>query len=201
MERFVEWIESVARTLGGPGLFLVAFLDSSFLSLPQINDLLVIWAVMQRPALLMYYAGMATAGSVAGCVVLYGIASRGGEAFLKSRFGSDRLEARRRLVQRHGVLAVLVPSLLPPPAPFKLFVLLAGAARVPLPKFILAVGIGRGVRYFGEGWLAVVYGEAAIAFLEANTVAVSLGLVALVLVGAAGYWLWRRRSAQRSADV
>jgi len=199
MERFVEWIESVAPTLGGPGLFLVAFLDSSFLSLPQINDLLVIWAVMQRPALLVYYAGMATAGSIAGCVVLYGIAARGGEAFLKSRFASERVEARRRLMQRHGVLAVLVPSLLPPPAPFKLFVLLAGAARVPLPKFILAVGIGRGIRYFGEGWLAVVYGEAAIAFLEANTVAVSLGLTALVLVAAVGYWLWRR--APRSADV
>ncbi len=88
MRAFIAWIYSFALSLGGPGLFTVAFLDSSFISLPQINDILVVLMVTNNKALMPYYAFMATAGSVAGCYVLYVIAERGGEAFLAKRSAS-----------------------------------------------------------------------------------------------------------------
>ncbi len=112
--------------IGGPGLFAVAFLDSSFVSLPQINDILVVLMVTQNKAWMLYYAAMATLGSVAGCYVIYYLAEKGGEAFLRKRLNAGTSERALALYQRHGLLALMVPALLPPPAPFKLFVLAGG---------------------------------------------------------------------------
>ena len=193
MARIVAWAQAFAAAVGGPGLFIIAFLDSSFLSLPEINDLLVISMVVQHKARMPYYAMMATLGSVAGCLVLYALGRQGGEALVERRFGGPRVRRAMELSKKYGVLAIAVPALLPPPAPFKVFVLLAGVVKVPLPKFALAVGLGRGVRYFGEGWLAVRYGEQAIVILERNAVVVLVGLAAVVLAGGVGYYLWSSR--------
>ena len=193
MARIVSWVQAFALSVGGPGLFLIAFLDSSFLSLPEINDILVIVMVIENKALMPYYALMATAGSVTGCLLLYVIGRRGGEAVLRRRFGGARLERAMKLSRKYGVLAVAVPAILPPPAPFKVFVLLAGVAKVPLLSFSLAVAFGRGFRYFGEGWLAVRYGETAIELIEQNGRLVAFALAAVVLVAGAAYLLWHAR--------
>jgi membrane protein YqaA with SNARE-associated domain len=194
VKSFVAWIQSVALALGGPGLLLIAFLDSSpFMSLPQINDLLLVWMVTKNPHLMPYYAAMAVLGSIAGCSVTYFIGLKGGQALLKKRFSGKTVERNLALFQRFGVLAVLIPSLLPPPAPFKIFVLLAGVARIPLLKFVAAIAIGRGIRYFGEGLLAVWYGEQAMAYMDAHAREVSLALVGLIGLGLIGYLLWSRR--------
>ena len=193
--KVLGWLEELTASLGGAGLFAVAFLDSSFISLPEINDVLVVMMVTQNKALMPYYATMATAGSVAGCLVLYALGRKGGDAVLRRRFGGPRVEQAMRLFGRFGVLAVVVPALLPPPAPFKVFVLLSGAARVPVWTFTGAVAVGRGVRYFGEGALAVRYGDRAIEFLEANGPLISLALVLIVLLAGAGYLLVARRRA------
>ena len=185
-----EW----ASEWGGLGLFVIAALDSSFLSFPQVNDLLVIYLSTKTPALMPYYAGMTTAGSVVGCFLLYAFARRGGEVFLRKRFSGERVERGLALYQRHGLLAVVVPSLLPPPTPFKLFVLLAGAAKVSPWKFGAAIAIGRGIRYFGQGYLAVLYGEAAVELVREHGAMVGLGLAALAAaVGFAYYFISRRR--------
>jgi len=189
-----EW----ATEYGGLGLFVVAALDSSFLSFPQVNDLLIIYLSTKAPSLMPYYAGMTTAGSLVGCLVLYAFARRGGEVFLRKRFSGARVERGLELYQRHGLLAVVVPSLLPPPTPFKLFVLLAGAAKVSPWKFLAAVTIGRGIRYFGQGYLAVLYGEAAVELVRDHGTAVGLALAAGALViGIVYYFVKRRRSAQQ----
>jgi membrane protein YqaA with SNARE-associated domain len=193
VKSFVAWIQSVALALGGPGLFLIAFLDSSFLSLPQINDLLLVWMVTKNPHLMPYYATMAVLGSIAGCIVMYYVGLKGGQALMRKRFSGKAVDRNLALFQRYGVLAVLVPSLLPPPAPFKIFVILAGVARIPLLKFCLAIGIGRGIRYFGEGLLAAWYGEQAMAYIDAHAREVSLALVGLLGLGLVGYLLWSRR--------
>ena len=198
MSRLVNWVEAFASSLGGPGLFVVAFLDSSFISLPEINDVLVVVMVTQNKALMPYYAAMATLGSVAGCLLLYVIGSRGGEALLKRRFGGPRLERAMQLSRKYGVLAVAIPAILPPPAPFKVFVVLAGVSRVPLLQFVGAVAFGRGFRYFGEGWLAVRYGETAIEMLEENGRMISLVLAVLVLVGGLTYFVWSSRRRAES---
>lgn len=186
-----EW----AREFGGVGLFVVAALDSSFLSFPQVNDLLIIYLSTKTPALMPYYAAMTTAGSLLGCFVLYGFARRGGEMFLRKRFSGERVERGLALYQRHGLLAVVVPALLPPPTPFKLFVLLAGAAKVSPWKFGAAIAIGRGIRYFGQGYLAVLYGEAAIDMVRDHGTAVGIGLaVAALAIGGIYFFVQKRRS-------
>ena len=193
MPRIADWAEALALSLGGPGLFFVAFLDSSFLSLPEINDLLVIWLVIQHKERMAYYALMATLGSVAGCLVLYYLGRKGGDALLRKRFQGGRIERALRLFGRYGVLAVVVPAILPPPAPFKIFVLLAGVAKISPLQFAVAVGAGRGFRYFGEAYLALRYGDQAIEFLRDNSQTVALIVAALVLGGGITYVIWRHR--------
>lgn len=201
MSKVVAAVQSFALTLGAPGLFLVAFLDSSFLSLPQVNDLLLVWMVARSPHLWFVYAGMSVLGSVAGCVVMYLLARKGGERLLQRMVGESRMNRARSIFQRWGLLAVLVPAMLPPPAPFKVFVLLAGMVQVPLWQFVVAVGTGRGVRYFGEALLAKWYGQQAMTFLDENLRPVSLGIAAALVVGAVIYALVRQRRTQQAGAV
>jgi membrane protein YqaA with SNARE-associated domain len=198
MAGVVEWIKAFAVSLGGPGLFLIAFLDSSFLSFPEVNDLLIIWLTTQHKERMVYYAAMTTLGSVAGCLTLYTLARKGGEAFLRKRFKPEYLERAMATFRRYGLLAILIPSILPPPTPFKIFVLAAGVAKVRPLDFILAIAVGRGFRYFGEGLLAVYYGDHAADFLNENarTVALVVGIAALVF-GVA--WVLVKRRRERSA--
>jgi len=191
--RIVNWVQGFALAIGGPGLFLVAFLDSSFLSLPEINDLLVVLLVVQHKELMLYYAAMATLGSVAGCLVLYWFGRRGGQVLVGKRFGGEAIERAMRLSKRYGILAVGIPAILPPPAPFKIFILLAGVAAVPVWQFVTTVAVARGFRYLVVGALAVRYGDDAIAFIEANGRLVAFVIAALFVVGLLSYLLWRRR--------
>ena len=198
MSRIVSWLEAFTSSIGGPGLFLVAFLDSSFLSLPELNDVLVVLMVTRNEELRPYFAAMATLGSITGCLVLYVLGRKGGEAILQKRFSGPRVEKAMGLFRRFGVLAIIVPALLPPPAPFKVFVLLSGVTRVPWLRCCGAVAAGRGVRYFGEGLLAVRYGDEAVELLRANGPLMSLVLAVVVLLGVGTYILMRRATA---ADV
>jgi membrane protein YqaA with SNARE-associated domain len=200
MSKVVAAVQSFALALGAPGLFLVALLDSSFLSLPQVNDILLIWMVAQKPSMWWVYAGMSTLGSVAGCLVMYLLARKGGERLLRKWMSAERIETAHRTFSRYGLMAVLVPSILPPPAPFKIFVLLAGVVQIPIWQFIAAIGLGRGFRYFGEALLARWYGQQAMTFLDENLRPVSLALAAVLVVGALAYaWLRQRRTQQASA--
>lgn len=197
MRRFVDGIQAFALGMGAPGLFVVAFLDSSFLSLPEINDLLLVLMVTRQKSRMVLYATSATLGSIAGCLVLYYIGRRGGDVLVRKRFASERVDQALRAVRRFGVMSVLIPSLLPPPAPFKIFVLLAGVAGISVPRFVVAIAIGRGLRYFGEGLLAVRYGDRAVAYMEANAGTVTLILAGLLLAGVVGYVLWVKAKGRK----
>ena len=193
MARIIAWVQSFALTIGGPGLFFIAFLDSSFLSLPEINDLLVVLLVIQHKERMLYYALMATLGSLAGCLVLYFIGRKGGAALARRRFGGRRMERALTLYQRYGALAIAIPAILPPPAPFKVFVLLAGIAGVPVLHFASVIALARGFRYTAEAWLAVRYGDQAIALIEEHGRRLSIAL-AVVVIGSVLAWLiWRAR--------
>jgi membrane protein YqaA with SNARE-associated domain len=199
MKTALAWIKAFAAAIGGPGLFIIAFLDSSFLSFPQVNDLLVISMVVQYPYWMVYYAAMATAGSVAGCLAIYYVARKGGDALVRRRFKGRILERAHRLVERYGVLTLLVPSILPPPAPFKIFVLLAGASRMRVGPFAAAIAVGRGIRYFGIGLLTVWYGQRAIRFLEENGRIAALAIAGAVVVLGTAYLLWNRFRRRHAA--
>ncbi len=197
MERLVSWVQGFALALGGPGLALIALLDSSFLSFPEVVDLLIVVFVTHHKERMIYYASLATLGSIAGCFLLYYVGLKGGEAFVRRRFHERHVDRALALFRKHGLLAVVIPSLLPPPVPFKPFVLIAGVARVRPLDFLLAVGLGRGVRYFGEGLLAVWYGERAAVFIRDNARTVSLGIAAVALVGGLAWiWIKARRGGQ-----
>lgn len=193
MHRVVAWIQGFAESLGGPGLFVIAFLDSSFLSFPEVCDALIVLLTVRNEERMLFYALVTTLGSIAGCFALYSVGRKGGEAFLRRRFHARHVDRAMDIFRRYGMLAIIVPSLLPPPMPFKIFVLAAGVARMRPLDFLIAVAIGRGLRYFGEGFLAVWYGERALAFVHENVRSIGLALgVAALLAGITWIW-WRRR--------
>ena len=192
MGRFVDRIRALALAWGAPGLFAVALLDSSFLPLPGITDLLLIVMVVRHGERMLLYAAAAVAGSVAGCLVMYGIGKKGGEALVRERFSGPRVERATATLRRHGIMSVLIPCLLPPPAPFKIFVLLAGVVGITAWRFAVAIAIGRGVRYLALGLLAVRYGSRASTYLAEHGAAASLILAGGLGAGFATYLVWRK---------
>lgn len=206
MHKAMLWIQAVLiPTLGPFGLFVVAILDSSFLSIPEINDLLVVTSSTAFPGRCWLYISMATLGSVVGSSMLCWIGRRGGEALLKKRFGVVRVEQTRQLFNRWGVLALAVPSALPPPMPFKVFVLSAGVFEMPWRRFVVTLLISRGLRYTFWGVMGVMYGDEALAMLKrfdawfGGSISTILLVVAIVVVALGLWYLWWRRAAAAAA--
>lgn len=199
MQSLFDSIHALAVSLGGPGIFLIALLDSSFIPLPQINDLLVVLMVMRNKAWMPYYAAMATLGSVAGCYVIYYLAEKGGEALLRKRLTPTSVDKALALYRKHGLLALMVPAILPPPAPFKLFVLAAGVANVRPGRFVAAIAVARGIRYFALGMLTIAYGEAALELMRTHGRVVAFWVAGIIVAAAVAWWLWSRRRRRAAA--
>jgi membrane protein YqaA with SNARE-associated domain len=174
-------VVAFAGGLGAPGLFLISFLDSSVLTFPVINDLLLIELSMQRPARMPLYAFLAALGSVLGCVLLYFIARKGGEALFHKRAG-EHAHAIRHWVEQNGFVGMLIAALLPPPTPFKFFVFAAGVFEVPLFSYTSAITIARLTRYFFIGYLAIRFGEEAKTYVKQHWLQVTVFAIAVILV-------------------
>ncbi len=179
--------------LGGWALLIIAFLDSSFLSFPEVNDILIVTLSIEKPQRMLYYATMTTIGSIAGCLLLFWTGRKGGEVLLRKRFAEHQIATVSRWYRKYGILAVMIPSILPPPTPFKIFVLFAGAFKVRTGVFIVAIALGRGFRYFLEGTLAVRYGEEAIHTMQRNYPQIAAGVVGVLLLAGLTLYLWRRK--------
>jgi len=187
-----HWLQAIVASAGGLGLFLIAFLDSSVLTFPVINDLLLIDLSIRFPARMLYYAAMATMGSVAGCLLLYYIARKGGEAMFHKHAG-PRAQHIHAWINRNGFLSILVTALLPPPTPFKVFVIAAGALEMPVQTFVLGLLAARGIRFFGEGFLAIRYGDQAGLYLMTHKLEVTgIALLIVLTLYAASRLLFRR---------
>jgi membrane protein YqaA with SNARE-associated domain len=168
------------------GLAPAAFFDSSFFSLAGGVDVWLISLCVHDPARIPLYVAAAAAGSVAGASALYFTVRKLGEAFTRNRLSSERMATVRRQVERYGSWALLVASLTPPPTPFKLFIIAAGLLRHPFEKFLLALLVGRTIRYSIEGFLAARYGEQTwqwLLRLGPWAVAAVLLAVAAILLG------------------
>ncbi len=199
MRRLLAWVQGFAESLGGPGLFVIAYLDSSFLSFPQVCDALIVLLTVRHPERVLFYALTTTIGSVAGCYSLYLVGRKGGEAFLRKRFHERHVDRALDIFRRHGILSVLVPSLLPPPMPFKIFVLAAGVSRMTTFDFLVAVTLGRAARYFGIAMLALWKGQEALTWIEQNAGKAGLMLASAIVLGATAYFWWKRRRRRRAA--
>ena len=185
-----DWLRAITRRLGffivhtplfaaGPAMILIGALDSSLLSLPEVNDYLVIARCYTHPRTAFIFPLFPAIGSVIGCFLLYTIMRRGGLAVLHRRFRLDRVQKVERAYARFGVLALVVPALLPPPMPFKIFVATAGALQFPRRRFLVTILLARTLRYYVEGTLAVFYGQRVARFLQDN------GLIIISIVAGA----------------
>jgi membrane protein YqaA with SNARE-associated domain len=191
------WLQKFIIVMGGGGLFMVAFLDSSVLSFPFVADALVMELSIEKPARMPYYAAMAALGSLAGCIWLYLLAKKGGEVYFH-RHAKGRAETIKEWVDSHAFLSVFIPAILPPPLPFKVFILAEGVFQVPLRTFVLSLLLGRGLRYFAEGILAVLYGDAVLQFLMVHSRSFALAVVGvLALLYVVIHFYFRGRSTAR----
>lgn len=179
--KFLGRVSEYLVTFGAFGLFAVALLDSTFVPLPSSADALMLLLSTTHPSWMLLYAFMATAGSALGCLILYLISRRAGARAL-NRF-SERKQARVKYwIERYDAIAVLVATLLPPPFPFKLFVVSAGVFRFSLMRFMLAIVAGRAFRFLLEGYFAVKYGKQAKEILARYYPWIGLSLVAAIVL-------------------
>jgi len=189
LTKLSHWLVS----FGPLGLLAIAFLDSVLIPMPGGVDAVLLLLAASRPSWMLIYVAAATIGSTAGCVGLYRISKRAGHRAL-ARFSESKQKRVKDLIDRYDVLAVLVASLLPPPFPFKLFVVSAGVFRLSLLRFTIAIAVGRTFRYLLEGYLAARYGEHAKEILAHYYPSIGIGLAVLIIVVFVGKNLLRRGS-------
>jgi membrane protein YqaA with SNARE-associated domain len=203
-----DWLSTIARLLeryvlalpiyfAAPAMIIIGALDSSLLSLPEINDYLVVGRCIRQPHAVFYFPLFAAAGSVLGCLLLYTIMQRGGQALLRKRFNVESIKKVERAYARFGFLAIAVPAVMPPPLPFKVFVATAGTLEYPRWKFILTIMLARSLRYYVEGILAVFYGRRVLLFFKDNGVVIISIVATLLLLGFLIYMYINRRQNLR----
>jgi len=207
-----DWLAIIARWLeryvlglpiylAAPAMIVIGALDSSLLSLPEINDYLVVGRCFRQHHAVFYFPLFAALGSVLGCFLLYTIMRRGGQAVLRRRFSIESIKRVEKAYARFGFLAIAVPAVLPPPLPFKIFVATAGTLEYPRWRFLLTVLVARSLRYYVEGILAVFYGRRVLIFLRDNGIVIisivaTIGLIALLI-----YMLIKRRKNFRQEKL
>lgn len=194
LQSLLEWL----MAFGSLGLFGISLVDSAGIPLPGGPDAVMIWLSASTPALMPLYALAATAGSAIGCTLLYLIARRAGVVAL-NRLKPEKRARIENLLGRYDLIAVMVPAVLPPPFPFKPFVLCAGVFRLKTWRFITAIFIGRAVRFLIEGWLAIRFGDDAGRIIKQHGWKV---LIAVAVVAAGAFslrFLWAR--TRRSKEV
>jgi membrane protein YqaA with SNARE-associated domain len=177
--------------LGGLGLIPLGLLDNSPIPLPGIMDVATILFSARHQQLWLYYALMATVGSVMGGFVSYRLARKGGKAALERRFSPRKVDKVCKIFERWGFGAIAIPAVLPPPMPMVPFLLAAGALQYPVKKFLVALALGRIFRYMILAYLAARYGRQIIAFIAANGHPLTVAIILVLIVTAAGaYYFW-----------
>lgn len=192
-----QYVISVPLYIAAPAMVLIGALDSSLLSLPEINDYLVVGRCYKYPSAAFYFPLFAAFGSVLGCLLLYTIMRRGGQTLLRKRFKAESIQRVERAYARFGVFAIAIPAILPPPLPFKIFVATAGTLEYPRWKFLLTVMIARSFRYYVEGILAVYYGRRVLTFLKDNGLVILSVVATAAVIAVVVYYLTNRRKTAK----
>jgi membrane protein YqaA with SNARE-associated domain len=189
LKEFAQW----ATALGPWGIFLVSLSDSALIPMPQGVDALLIAQAIGAPSTAYLAATLAILGSLAGSLILYSLARRGGQVMLERKISRNAAERMRRQVEEYGALVLFIPTVTPLPLPMKLFVMAAGVFQMRLASFVAVLLAARCIRYFGEAYLAVRYGAQTTAFLKENALLGGIAAFALVaLFFAVHRWSARR---------
>jgi undecaprenyl-diphosphatase len=198
-----RWI----HRLGGPGLILLGLSDNTpFVSAPPGSvDVCVILIAAQQPAWWAYYALMATLGEVIGGYLTYRLAEKGGEQTLEKKVGKSRAQAVYKGFEKFGSITILGGALLPPPFPFTTVLMTAGVMHYPRRKFLPALIVGRGVRFFAVAYLGRAYGHQMIGYFTRHYHLFMYVLIAMAIAGGVGalvYFLWfRPRRARKKHSI
>lgn len=204
-EWFLEWFNSISEQVkilpayyAAPIMIIIGALDSSLLSLPEVNDYITAYRVAHNPSEVYYFPLFPAIGSVIGCLILYRIAQRG-EQFITKRFHPKHLNRVKELYRKWGIFTLVIPALLPPPMPFKIFVAAAGALNYPVARFAIVIMAARTVRYYFWGWVAFFFREEVLqilGWLESHVIEILGGLIALFIVSFIGRRIFSRLRSQ-----
>jgi membrane protein YqaA with SNARE-associated domain len=190
--------------LGGIGLIPLGILDSSLVPIPGSLDAMTIVLSTREHELWPYYALMATVGSVLGAFLTYRLAHKRGRKMLEKKLSKPHMKRVNAIVKRWGFGAILVPALLPPPAPMVPFVIAAGAMQYSRNRFLVAFTIGRAVRYTLLAFLGARYGRQILHWIvshERSTLYVLIGILVLGLASALIYWWTKRKPARKPSKL
>ncbi len=193
MRQFGEWLAAAAPVLGPWGIFFAALADNAFIPFPQGVDALLVAQAIAAPATVYFAAGLGVTGSLIGSVVLYFFARKAGFAMLRKRVSESGMRRIRRMIEQYGAAALIPPAAIPLPLPMKPVVLAAGIFQMPLGQFCAAIVFARVLRYFGVAYLALRFGDNALAFAKEHALAAALCCAAL----AAAFYLVNRWSSSR----
>ncbi|MGA2374096.1 MAG: VTT domain-containing protein [Candidatus Sulfotelmatobacter sp.] len=173
------------RHLGGIGLVLLGLIDNSLIPVTGSMDVLTIWLAARHREPWPYYAFMATLGAVIGGYITYALARKGGKEMMERKLSKKRSAKVSQAFERWGFAAIVIPALLPPPFPFLPFLLVAGAMQYSRKKFLAALVLGRGIRYFIEAALGFVYGRHILRFFTKYYKPAMAILIGLAVIGTA----------------
>jgi len=206
LHKWTLLILAALKPLGVWGVLGFAFVDAAFLGMPV--DPIVAGYVWAQPHRLVLYCAMAAAGSALGSIVIYAIGYKSGEVLLVKRMGEKRFNKIKAAFDRHEFLAIMLPSMLPPPTPFKLFVLSAGMAEMRFTHFLAAIFFGRFLRFAILSFLVIHFGPEIVGFVGGMVHHHLRVVIAVIAAGALiSWWIWRTRKLKsarnngRLADV
>ncbi len=194
LAKYIAFLWTFLAPLGSWGVFAIGFVDAAFMGIPM--DPLVAAYVYKFPERFWLYPLMASAGSALGCTILYGIGWKGGQLLLAKRVSKQRMASLHTSFERHPMWALMLPAMLPPPTPFKLFVLAAGVFRMRLGEFLLAIFAGRMARFSILAILTVLFGEEIVHTLGRlfrEHFGVTVGVIGVVVLLVVLVYRLRRR--------
>jgi membrane protein YqaA with SNARE-associated domain len=197
LDKYTIWLLAVLKPLGFWGAGGIAFIDAAAFPVPM--DLILATYVWADKRHFYLYVLFSAAGSSLGGLVFFLLGRAGGELFLMKRINRDRYEQLRDRFEKQEFLAMMIPSILPPPTPWKLFVIAAGVFEMKVGTFVLSVFVGRVVRNMITAILTIEYGPQIVSIFGrlASQHRVALISGAAVLVAALAYWIWRTMRQRR----
>jgi membrane protein DedA with SNARE-associated domain len=190
---------------GGPGLILVGLLDNSVVPIPGGMDVATILLSSSRPQLWPFYGAMATLGAVIGGFLTFRLGRKGGKETLEKKIGKERAEKVYKKFEQHGFSTVVVGSMIPPPFPIVPVLMAPGILKYPTRKFLMALTLGRGIRFMTVAFIGHRYGKLLLQVLGKYRAPAIWFLLSLAVLGGIGalvyfkYYRPKRRQEQRDA--
>lgn len=200
LTKYTVFLWAIMKPLGIWGVFLAGFLDSAFIGLP-VDVVVATYVYTDRTKLILYIV-MASAGSSIGSLVMYWIGYKGGNALLRKRMSPERLQRIEAAFSKRQFLALMIPAMLPPPTPFKLFELAAAAFEMPVGKFLLSIFTGRCIRFLVISLFTLYFGPQFVHWSGALFHHHFKWIAAVVvLAGVIWYLLTRKKPGSLAAEV